>query len=60
MGDMRAIVSACGGTHMLIQIEAQAQTGYVPANALVTDYVEAFFNAMRALFPVSFFTPMVA
>lgn len=53
MGDMRAIVSGCGGTHTLLQIEAKARTDDVPANAPVTDHVEAFFNAKRALFPVS-------
>lgn len=39
MGDMRAIATACGGTHTLVQIEAQACTGDVPANAPFTDHV---------------------
>lgn len=46
MGDRRAIVSTGCGTHTLVQIEAQARTGDVPANAPVTDHDEAFFNTM--------------
>lgn len=53
MGDIHAILGTSVGTAKLDQIERMANTTQVAPHVPAPDHIEAIFNAVRTIYPVS-------